>query len=79
MIRIRSNQEKNQWLLLKAGSTIKPLSKKLHDESVKTGRTMKQIAGDQDAEWQSNRTESSNSSKVSALKTRIRDALKKKD
>jgi len=78
LIRIRSNQEKNQWLLLKAGASIKPLSKKLDDKSAKTGRTMKQIAGDQDAEWQSNRAESGTTSKVSALKTRIRNALKKK-
>ena len=77
LVRIRSNQEKNQWLLLKAGSSIKPLSKKLDDESAKTGRTMKEIAGDQDAEWQSNRPASQNVSKDSELKTRIRNALKK--
>ena len=78
LIRIRSNQEKNQWLILKAGSSVKPLSKKLDDESAKTGRTMKQIAGDQDAEWESNRPASQNVSKASELKTRIRNALKKK-
>ena len=55
LIRIRSDQEKNQWLLLKASSSIKPISKKRDDQSVKTGRTMKQIAGDRDAEWESNR------------------------
>src|SRR4051794_20612766 len=80
LIRIRGRDgEKNQWLILKATASIKPISKKLDDESVKTGRTMKQIAGDQDAEWHSNRTEPSSASKVSALKTRIRNTLKKKD
>src|SRR4051812_42505204 len=44
LIRIRSNDEKTPWLLLKAGAKVKPLSKKRDDESVKTGRTMKQIA-----------------------------------
>src|SRR5438105_12999980 len=39
LIRIRSNEEKNPWLLLKAESSIKPLSRKLDDQSVKTGRT----------------------------------------
>ena len=38
LIRIRSDQEKNQWLLLKASSSIKPISKKRDDQSVKTGR-----------------------------------------
>ena len=55
LIRIRSNEDKNPWLLLKAGSSIKPLSKKQDDHSAKTGRTMKQIADAKDAEWESNR------------------------
>ena len=36
---------------------MKPLSKKLDDQSVESGRTMKQIAEQRDAEWQSNREE----------------------
>ena len=55
LIRIRSNEEKNQWLLLKATKSLKPISKKREDQSVKSGRTMKQIASDHDAEWESNR------------------------
>jgi bifunctional non-homologous end joining protein LigD len=78
LIRIRSDQEKNQWLLLKAGSSIKPISKKRDDQSVKTGRTMKQIASDRDAEWESNRRESDSSAR-STLKSRIQAALKKKE
>jgi bifunctional non-homologous end joining protein LigD len=39
----------NQWLLLKTGTNARPPSKK-HGQSAKTGRTMKQIAGDRDAE-----------------------------
>src|ERR1700682_3275813 len=57
LVRIRGDQEKNQWLLIKTGSSVKPISKKLDDQSVKSGRTMKQIAEERDAEWQSNRTD----------------------
>ena len=79
LVRIRGRDgEKNQWLMLKTGSSAKPLSKKREDESVKTGRTMKQIAEDRDAEWESNREEI-NQSVTSTLKTRIKAALAKKD
>jgi bifunctional non-homologous end joining protein LigD len=65
---------KPQWLLLKSGSSIKPISKKRDDQSVKTGRTMAQIAAQRDAEWQSNREDD----KKPSLKSRIKSALKKK-
>jgi bifunctional non-homologous end joining protein LigD len=55
LIRTRSDRGKNQWLLLKSDADVKPISKKRDDESAKTGRTMKQIAKDRDAEWKSNR------------------------
>ena len=62
---------------MKAKSSVKPISKKLDDESTKTGRTMKQIADDRDAEWESNRDDQK--SDVSKLKSRISAALEKKD
>ncbi len=77
LIRIRSNEEKNQWLLLKATASAKAISKKLDDESAKTGRTMKQIAEDRDAEWETNRD--APKSDLSSLKSRISTALKKKE
>jgi len=77
LIRIRPEGGKNQWLLMKTAGGVKPISKKRDDQSVKTGRTMKQIASAADAEWQSNRVESEASS-ASAFKSRIRAALKKK-
>ena len=77
MIRIRPQGDKNQWLLMKTGGSVKPLSQKRDDQSVKTGRTMNQIAAAADAEWQSNRVE--NESTASAFKSRIRAAVKKKD
>ncbi|MBA3962807.1 MAG: ATP-dependent DNA ligase [Chthoniobacterales bacterium] len=55
LIRTRNVGGKNQWLLLKSDADVKPISKKRDDQSVKTVRSMKQIARDHDAEWQSNR------------------------
>ena len=82
LVRIRSDSQKNQWLLLKTGSSARPPSKKLEDQSAKTGRTMKQIARDRDAEWESDRDEpvtESASGARSILRTRIKAALKKKE
>lgn len=77
LVRIRGRDgEKNQWLILKTGDDAKPISSKLEDQSVKTGRTMKQIANARDAEWQSNRVEDQNP--TSKFKARIREAIKKK-
>ena len=77
LVRIRGrDDEKNQWLILKTGADAKPISKKLEDQSVKTGRTMKQIAQDRDAEWESNREEK-NASATSKFKARISTAIKK--
>jgi len=82
LVRIRSDSQKNQWLLLKTGSSARPPSKKLEDQSAKTGRTMKQIARDRDAEWESDRDEPATESTTRArsiLRTRIKAALKKKE
>src|SRR5947199_1451100 len=77
LVRIRGrDDEKHQWLILKTGTGAKPISKKLEDQSVKTGRTMKQIAEARDAEWQSNRVD--DQSVTSQFKARIREAIKKK-
>jgi bifunctional non-homologous end joining protein LigD len=78
LIRIRSNEEKNQWLLLKASASLKPISKKADDESVTTGRSMKQIAEARDAEWESGRKDEDSGAR-STLKRRVQAALKKKD
>jgi bifunctional non-homologous end joining protein LigD len=77
LVRIRGRgDEKNQWLILKTGGDTKPISQKLDDQSVKTGRTMKQIAKARDAEWESNREV--DESQTSKFKARIRHAIKKK-
>jgi len=77
LIRTRIEGGKNQWLLLKSDGDVKPISKKRDDESVKTGRTMKQIAKDHDAEWESHRK--AGSSTQSTLRERIRKAVARKE
>ena len=70
LIRIRGNREKN-WLLLKSGASHRPISKKLDNQSVKTGRTMAQIAAQRDAEWKSNREERETSREAVSKKKSI--------
>ncbi|HEY1582859.1 MAG TPA: DNA polymerase ligase N-terminal domain-containing protein, partial [Chthoniobacterales bacterium] len=77
LIRTRSDSEKNQWLLLKSDADVKPISKKRDDESAKTGRTMKKIAKDRDAEWQSHRQGDGDAQK--SLRSRVRSAVAKKE
>jgi bifunctional non-homologous end joining protein LigD len=49
LVRLR---DENQWLLIKAEKGMKPVSKKLDDTSVLSGRTMKELAKG-DRVWQS--------------------------
>jgi len=79
LIRIRSDQGKNQWLLMKTAGGVKPISKKRDDQSVKTGRTMKQIAAARDTEWQSHRVDEKESFKALIAKVARKASLKKKD
>jgi bifunctional non-homologous end joining protein LigD len=74
LVRIRGrDDEKNQWLILKTGDDAKPIPKKIEDHSVKTGRTMEQIAEARDAEWESGRQ--ADESPASQFKARIRAAM----
>jgi bifunctional non-homologous end joining protein LigD len=76
LVRIRGrDDEKNQWLILKTGDDAKAISKKAEDRSVKTERTMEQIAEARDAEWESGRE--ADESPTSQFKARIRAAIKK--
>jgi bifunctional non-homologous end joining protein LigD len=76
LIRIRGNGEKN-WLLLKSGASHRPISKKRDDQSVKTGRTMAQIAAQRDAEWKSNREERETSREAVSKKKSLRQKWKR--
>ena len=63
LVRLR---DEKQWLLIKAGEDMKPVSKKLDDVSVLSGRTMKELAqGDQGLAIQiEKRVESNNQGKT---------------
>jgi bifunctional non-homologous end joining protein LigD len=79
LVRIRGRDEaKNQWLILKTRDDAKPISKRLEERSVKTGRSMEQIAQARDAEWESNREEK-DASATTKFRARIRKAIKKKE
>src|SRR5205807_2633844 len=56
LVRMRRAQE-NEWLLIKSGDDLRPLSKKKDDESSLSGRSMARIAGERNAEWRSDRDE----------------------
>jgi bifunctional non-homologous end joining protein LigD len=49
------DEDKPQWLLLKSGSDIAPISKRAKDHSVLSGRSLEQIASAGDREWKSDR------------------------
>jgi bifunctional non-homologous end joining protein LigD len=53
LIRMNRDGRDKEWLLIRNGPSLRPLSKKRDDESALTGRSMKQIAAARDAEWTS--------------------------
>ena len=53
LVKDRQEEDGNKWLLIKAGKPL-ALSAKSDDTSAISGRSMKQIAKDNDAQWQSN-------------------------
>lgn len=55
LVRMRSEGDKQPWLLIKSGEDVKPFSAKRDDQSVLSGKTMKQIAEGGGRVWQSNR------------------------
>src|SRR5438552_13048700 len=70
LVRIRHPREgadKEQWLLLKTGSGIAPISSRAEDQSVLTKRTLKQIAGNNNAQWQSIRASTRRFTATSAV------------
>jgi bifunctional non-homologous end joining protein LigD len=53
LVRLPRGERGNEWLLIRNGVTLKPLSKKRADQSVLTRRSMSRIAADKDAQWHS--------------------------
>ena len=56
LVRLR-RAEDNEWLLIKSGGDVRPISKKKDDESSLSGRSMARIARERKAEWRSARAE----------------------
>ncbi|EEF62070.1 non-homologous end-joining DNA ligase [Pedosphaera parvula] len=54
LVRLRGGR---QWLLIKGGSDMKPVSKKMDDTSARSGKSMAELAGSGQA-WKSNRATS---------------------
>jgi bifunctional non-homologous end joining protein LigD len=52
LVRLRGGDE---WLLIKGGEDMKPVSAQADDTSVLSGKSMKQLSGSDSAVWQSNR------------------------
>jgi bifunctional non-homologous end joining protein LigD len=64
LVRMRARSAssgKDEWLLIKTGEDVEPISAKKDDESALTRRTMAQIAGQKTRTWQSDRPASSGS------------------
>lgn len=57
IFRIKSEESKPVWLIVKADKSMKPLSARREDQSVLSRRSMARIASDNDAQWQSNRSD----------------------
>jgi bifunctional non-homologous end joining protein LigD len=57
LVRIGRDDRANEWLLIRQGESLPPLSKKRDDQSVLTRRTMARIAADKNAVWNSNHNE----------------------
>ena len=62
LVRDKHEEDRNKWLLIKAGDDLPPISAKRDDTSVLTGRSMRKISEDENARWESNRTQTSDSS-----------------
>ena len=53
LVKDRREEDSNKWLLIKAGEEMPPITEKVDDRSVISGRTLQRIAKDNDAQWRS--------------------------
>ena len=53
LFRIRKDEKKPMWLIVKARPSAKPVTSRQDDQSVLSRRSMARIAKDNDAEWKS--------------------------
>jgi bifunctional non-homologous end joining protein LigD len=55
LVKDRREEDSNKWLLIKAGEPMALIPTTVDDRSVVSGRSMREIAEANDAQWQSNR------------------------
>ena len=69
LVRMRGSNEpgKEPWLLIKSGEDVPLISARRDDESVISGKTMKQIAAGNGRVWKSNRPSAENTPKPAVL------------
>ncbi len=78
LVRMRARSAasgKDEWLLIKSGEDVAPITAKRDDQSVLTRRTMAQIAGQKTRTWKSNRE---TDSKKKSFKERIAAAAQQR-
>jgi bifunctional non-homologous end joining protein LigD len=61
LVKDKREEESGRWLLIKAGEDLPPISAKSDDTSVLSGRSMRRITEDKDAQWESNRIQTADS------------------
>jgi bifunctional non-homologous end joining protein LigD len=77
LVRMRGEGGKEPWLLIKSGGDAKPISARRDDQSILSGKTMKQIASGGGRVWESNR-EGSRTTSTRSSKTKTRDKTPRK-
>lgn len=70
LVKDRREEDSNKWLLIKAGPAV-GISRKADDTSVVSGRSMRQIAAANDAQWESDRPASSAGRKPRRVSPRV--------
>jgi bifunctional non-homologous end joining protein LigD len=56
LVKAGRGDEDNRWFLIKTGEDARPISARRDDQSALTRRSMKRIASENTAQWQSNRS-----------------------
>ncbi len=64
LVKDKREEESGRWLLIKAGEDLPLISAKSDDTSVLSGRSMRRITEDKDAQWESNRMKTAGSATV---------------
>ena len=71
-MRPRADTARTQWLMLKSGGDLRPISARADDRSALSGRSLKQIASAGGPQWKSNRQITPGKSKTDRNKTLLR-------